>query len=121
MQPWLGKKELGSVIADIEPRGGGSESVGKFLQSGVAGGVTVRGGDLVAYPSDGAGHGYLPVQGRATSHWEVDAETGGWELGLPSIGGGNGGIRLLGNQEIRHEEAEHGPAVHCDATNYGPL
>ena len=48
---------MGAVIADIEPGGGGSEGVETFLQSGVAGGVTVRGGDMVAYPSDGAGPG----------------------------------------------------------------
>ena len=54
----LGKaRKSWAVIADIYPRGGGSESVGSFLQSGVAGGVTVWGGDVVDYPSDGAGPG----------------------------------------------------------------
>ena len=43
-------KELGAVIADIEPGGGGSKGVGKFLQSGVTGGVAVRGGDVGDYP-----------------------------------------------------------------------
>ena len=35
---------------DIEPGGGGSESVGTFLKSGVAGGVTARGADVSDYP-----------------------------------------------------------------------
>ena len=43
---------------------------------------------------------------------------GGWELGLPTIGGGNGRSRLRRNQEIRHEEAVHGCAVYCNVTNY---
>ena len=45
----------------------------------------------------------------------------GWELGLPSTLGGNGGSRLRGNQEVHHEEVEHGCSIYCDATNYGPL
>ena len=40
---------------------------------------------------------------------------------MPTIGVGNGGSRLQGDNEIRHKEAEHGRAVYCDATNYGPL
>ena len=35
---------------DIEPVGGGSEGVGKFLQSNVAGGVAIQGGDVGTYP-----------------------------------------------------------------------
>ena len=38
------------VIADIDPGGGGSESVGIFLQSGVAGGVAVQCRYVGAYP-----------------------------------------------------------------------
>ena len=45
----------------------------------------------------------------------------GCYLVLPTIGGGNWGIRFLGDQGIHHEEAEHGCTVYCDATNYGPL
>ena len=48
-------------------------------------------------------------------------EKGGWELVIPLIGGGNGGIRLRGNQDIRHEEEEYGRAVYCDATDSGPM
>ena len=42
---------------DIEPGGGGSKSVDTFLQTRVAVGVNVRGGDVGAYPLDGAGPG----------------------------------------------------------------
>ena len=55
------------------------------------------------------------------SHREVDEEKGGWELGIPLIGGGNSGIRLRGDQYICHEEAECGCIVYCDATYSGPL
>ena len=47
----------GEIIADIEPGGGGSKIIGIFLQIGVAGGVAVWGGDVGAYPKDGAGPG----------------------------------------------------------------
>ena len=55
----LGKarKRWGAVIVDIYPGRGRSEGVRTFLQSGVAGGVTVRGGDVGAYPLDEAGPG----------------------------------------------------------------
>ena len=42
-------------------------------------------------------------------------------MGLTSIVGGTGGIRVRGDQEVRHEGAYHGRAVYCDATNSGPL
>ena len=42
---------------------------------------------------------------------------GGWDLGVPAIGGGNGGSGLRGDQKVGHKEAEHGHAVYCDATN----
>ena len=40
---------------------------------------------------------------------------------VPIIGGSNGGSRLRGDQDIRHEEAEYGRAVYCNATDSGPL
>ena len=43
-----------------------------------------------AHPSDGAGPGYISAQGCATAHREAFNEMGGWELFLPTIGGGNG-------------------------------
>ena len=74
-----------------------------------------------AHPEDGESPGYLPLQGRKTAYQEADGDTGGWELILPAIGGGNGGSRPRGDQEICHEEAEHSHSVYCDATDSGPL
>ena len=105
------------VITDTEPGGGRSDSVGKFLKSGGTGGVDVWGGDVGAHPKDGAGPGYLPSQGRAKYHRETTEETGIWESGLPAIGGGNVRIRLRGDQEIHHKEAEHSCKVYYDAIN----
>ena len=56
-----------------------------------------------------------------TVHREAAKDMGGWDLGTPLIGGGNGGSRLLGDWYIRHEDAEYGCAVYSDATDYGPL
>ena len=89
---------MGAVIADSEPGGGRSKSVGTFLKSGNAGSVAVWSGDVGSHPEDGAGPGYLPEQGHKTAHWEATKYTGGWELGLPAIGGGNGGSRFRGDQ-----------------------
>ena len=72
-------------------------------------------------PQDGAGPWKLPTQGHATAHRETAKETGGWELGITTIVGGNSGSRLQGDWEIHHEQAEHGRAVYYDATNSGPL
>ena len=41
---------MGAVIADIDPGGDRSESVGEFLQSGVAGGIDRSWEDVGAYP-----------------------------------------------------------------------
>ena len=38
-------------------------------------------------------------------------------MGTPFIGGGNGGRRIRGDQEVRHKETEHGHVVYCEATN----
>ena len=45
-------------------------------------------------PQDGAGPEYFSTQVRATAHREAAEEMGGWELGIPLIGGGNGGSSL---------------------------
>ena len=58
---------------------------------------------------------------RATAHQEAAEETGGWELVIHLIGGGNGVSRLQGDWEIHHEEAEQGRTVYCDVNNDGPL
>ena len=105
----------------FEPRGGGLEDVGAFFQGGDTGGVVVRVGDVSTNPQDGSGPESFQTQGRAMAHREASGYTGGWELGVPTIGGSNGGSSLLGDQDIHHEEAEHVCAVYCNATDSGPL
>ena len=63
----------------------------------------------------------ISAQGCAMAHREVAEAAGGGELGISSAGSGNGGSRLQGDQGLRHEEAEYGHKIYCDATNYGPL
>ena len=58
-----------------------------------------------ADPPDGAVPWKFPTQGRAMAHWEAAEEMGGWELVIPTFGGGNGGIMLQGDWEIHHEES----------------
>ena len=65
-----------------------------IFQVGNTGGVVVQGGDVGTNPQDGAGPKYFPTQGCATSHREASDETGGWDLGVPIIGGSNDGSRL---------------------------
>ena len=48
-------------------------------------------------PQDGAGPWKFPTQVRATDHQEAENEMGGWELLIPTIGGGNGGSRIRGD------------------------
>ena len=79
-QPWEGAKELVAVISYSEPGGGISEGVGKFLQGGGPGGVSVRGGDVVPHPEDGAGPGQFSTQGCKEDHREVAVKPdGSWE------------------------------------------
>ena len=49
------------------------------------------------------------------------AERGGWAMDIPSSEGSHsrGGVRS--NSEGHHKEAEYGRAIHCDATDSGPL
>ena len=44
-----------------------------------------------------------------------------WESGVPNIIGSTVGNRLWGDWEIYHKDAEHGHAIYCNATDYGPL
>ena len=69
-------------------------------------------------PQDGVVPEYFPTQGRVMDHWEADKKTGGWELGVPIIGGSNCGSRPRGDRNIHHEEAEHGRTVYCNAADY---
>ena len=72
-------------------------------------------------PQDGAGPEYFSTQGRATAHQETTKETGGWELVIPLVVGGNGGSRIRGDREICQEETEYGHTIYCNVINYGPL
>ena len=60
-QPSDGEEELGAVVADFEPGGGGSEGVGIFFQGGDTGGVVFWGGDVGTNLQDGAGPEYFPT------------------------------------------------------------
>ena len=75
-QPAEVEKELGADDKDLEPRGGGPEGIGEFLQSGCAGGVDFRGRDMGPDPPDGAGPEQISAQGRATAHQEAAEKTG---------------------------------------------
>ena len=111
-QPPEVEEELGEVVADFEPGGGGSEGVGGFFKA-----VT----QAVFYPQDGAGPEYFSTHDRVTDHWEAAEDMGGSELVIPLIEGGNGGSRLRGDWYICPKEAEYGRTVYCDATDSGPL
>ena len=55
-------------------------------------------------PQYGAGPEQFSIKGPTTDCQEAGEETGGWELRIPLIGGGNGASRLQGDWDIRHEE-----------------
>ena len=54
MQPSEGEEELGAVVANFDPGGGGSEGVRTFFQCSDIGSVVVSGRDIVTNPQDGA-------------------------------------------------------------------
>ena len=54
-QPSEGEEELGVIVADFDPGGGGSEGVGGFFQGSDPGGAVVRDGDMGTDPQDGSG------------------------------------------------------------------
>ena len=72
-------------------------------------------------PEDGEGPGQLSIQGREEAHREAATAADGWELGLPASGEGTGGSGSRGYKEVGNKEAEHGRAIYCDATDYGPM
>ena len=112
---------MGASIAGSMPGGGGREGAGKLFQCGGAGGVALRGGDVGTYPKYGVGPGELPAQVRALDHQETTAEKRGQDLDVSSSEGGHERGRVREDSEGHHEEEEYGRAIHCDATNYGPL
>ena len=42
-------------------------------------------------------------------------------MGLTASGGGTEGSRTGGDTEVNNTEAEHGRAIYCDMTDYGPM
>ena len=68
---------MGADDEDLEPGGGGPESIGAFFQSGRAGGVTFRGKDMGPDPPDGAGPAQISEQIRATDYREAAKTAGG--------------------------------------------
>ena len=71
------------------------------------------------HPEDGEGSGQFSIQDCTEYHREAAAATEKWELGVPASGGGTGGSRARGDNEVGNKEAEHGCAIYCDTTNYG--
>ena len=59
-------------------------------------------------PQDGTRPEYFSTRGCVTARREAAKETGVWELVIPIIGGGNGGIRIQGDRDIHHKDSEHG-------------
>ena len=68
-----------------------------------------------------AGSGEFHSQGRAQDHGETAAERVGSEIVLSLSAGGHARGVIYRDPGIHHKEAEHGRAVHCDATDSGPL
>ena len=76
---------------------------------------------MAPHSEDEEGPGQLSAQGREEAHWEAAAAEERRELKLPASGGGTGGSGARGDTEVDNTEAEHGPAIYCDATDYGPM
>ena len=68
-----------------------------------------------------AGAGEFHAHGRAQDHRETAAERVGWEMVLSLSAGGHARGGVYRDPGIHHKEAEHVRAVHCDATDSGPL
>ena len=50
----------------------------------------------------------------ATEEW-------GWDLYIPSPGGGDGGGSNSGYRNLRRQLPEHCHTIYCDKNNYGPV
>ena len=110
-----------AVVEDFEPGGGGFEGVGGFFTA-VTQAVLLFGEETwVLNPR--MERALSSFQHRVTRRLtrRQTRKRGGWELGIPLIGGGNGGSRLQGYWYILQKEAGYNFTVYCDATNYGPL
>ena len=70
---------------------------------------------------NGEGDELLHPWGSKTDYREAAEERVGLEMVLPLTGGSHEGIRVHRRQEVYKQKAEHGRAVHCNATASGPL
>ena len=70
---------------------------------------------------DGAGAEQVPPWGGEADHWEAGAEREGQGLVLPLTRGGHEGGGIDRYTDLDTEKAEHGRAVHYDATASGPV
>ena len=101
-QPWQGEKELGALISDIDPGGVDLKVLGHFYKA-VAQAVFLFGAEMWLL---------TPCMKRALDSFQHRVARrltgrqprirGGWELGLPTTGGGNGGVMFRGYQETSH-------------------
>ena len=67
--------------------------LGGVLQGGGAGSSSIRVRDVGAYPPHGEAPGKFPSQGHQADYSEAAKSMGGWDLGVPTSGDRDGGIR----------------------------
>ena len=70
---------------------------------------------------DGAGAERIPTWGGKATHWETGAEREGRGMELPLTRGGHERGGTNGYKDFNTEKAEHGRAVHYNATASGPV
>ena len=73
------------------------------------------------HSKDGAGIEWVSARGGEETYHETGAEREERRVVLPVPRGGHAGGGADRNQEIHSKQAEHGRAVHCDATASGPV
>ena len=95
--------------------------LGHFFKAVVQAVLLFWGRDVGPDPPDGAGPDHISAQGRAMAHQEAAEAEGGGALVISSADGVNDGSGLQGDRDLRHEEAEYGRAIYCDATDSGTL
>ena len=78
-------------------------------------------GDMGGVAENGAGTELLHPWGSASDYREAAAERVGWEMALSLTGGSHEGIGVNRRQDVHNQKAEHGCAIHYNATASGPL
>ena len=64
------------------------------IRGGGGGGPSIRVGDVDSDPPHGKLPAKFPAQGLQVDYMEVDKATVVWDLGLPTAGDSNGGIKV---------------------------